>query len=69
MEAEHGVPDDKIVKAKNESEALKSVKGVNRIVCNLDLTIKPKPIIFDRGNDFTVTINYHYYEPKIVELS
>jgi hypothetical protein len=36
---------------------------------NADITIQPKPFIFDRGNDFTLTVTYTYYTPLYRELS
>lgn len=63
-------PKDLIVKAENKSEAMKMIGNINsKIHCTISLNIQPKPRFFDRGNDFTLYITYHYYKPIIKKIS
>jgi len=70
IEGKGYTPSAKMVKAKNESQALEmlDVKS-GAINCKVSLSIMPKPRIFDKGNDFTLHIIYHYYEPEIKKVS
>ncbi len=36
--------------------------------CTIDMSITPKPWPFDRGNDFTLRITYHYLIPSITTI-
>ncbi len=70
MEAKGDTPEPKLVKAKNESEAFKSISIKSGAVnCKVSLSITPKPRFFDKGNDFTIHISYHYYKPEIKQVS
>jgi len=53
------------VKSMEELEEILKDMALNKITCNISLSITPKPIFFDRGNDFTLHIIYHYCIPEI----
>ena len=53
------------VKSMEELEGILKDMALNKITCNISLSITPKPIFFDRGNDFTLHIIYHYCIPEI----
>jgi len=70
IDAQGTTPQPKIVKADNETAALKSVyKGHEKIDCKVNLKITPKPRFFDKGNDFTLHIVYHYYKPEVRKIN
>jgi len=70
IEAKGNTPSSKIVKADNESEALKMAgEKTGKLNCKVSLSINPKPRFFDKGNDFTLHILYHYYKPTIQKIS
>lgn len=63
-------PQDMTIEAKNESEVWENIGNVNnKLNCDVTLNIQPRPRFFDKGNDFTLTIIYHYYKPTISMLS
>ena len=53
------------VKSMEELQEMLKDMALNKITCNISLSIIPKPIFFDRGNDFTLHIIYHYCIPEI----
>jgi len=67
--AERNVPESKIVKAINKTEAMNMIdEKTGKINCQVDLSIFPKPRFFDKGNDFELSIIYHYYKPSVEEI-
>ena len=76
----NGVPPVDIVKANSTSEALEEVKyyyGDNwkdqpfQIKVSVDVgekIFRPLKRLMDKGNNFTLTIEYTYYEPQIEEI-
>lgn len=64
-------PEDFIIEVKNETEVKEKVKEkvMNKAKCTVSLSITPKPMFLDRGNDFTMYIEYHYYLPRIEKIS
>jgi len=71
IHAEKNKLNDFTSKAGSREDVLKQVEGMvtNDINCSLSLSISPKPMFLDRGNDFTVHIIYHYLKPEIKEQS
>ena len=71
MNTEKEKLDDFISKATSKEDVVKEVESMtnNDINCTLSLSITPKPMFFDRGNDFTVHIIYHYLTAEIKEKS
>ncbi len=63
-------PKDFIAETQSKEEINEMLKdmAVNHINCSIDLSITTKPIFFDRGNDFTVYIIYHYCIPEIQSM-
>jgi len=53
------------VESKEELNEILKNMALNKITCNVSLSITPKPIFFDRGNDFTLHIIYHYCIPEV----
>jgi len=69
LSAEKEKPQDFITKVSSKEEAVNMVKdmALSHINCSITLAITPKPMFFDRGNDFTLHITYHYLVPQIKE--
>jgi len=67
IKASGNAPYDFMMEAKNETEVIKKVKEMvmNETTCKISISITPKPIFFDRGNEFTLHISYKYYMPSI----
>lgn len=61
------IPNGFVIEAKNEKEVVEKLKEMemNKIHCNIDLSITPKPRFFDKGNQFTLLIDCCYYIPEI----
>ncbi|MCD6481573.1 MAG: hypothetical protein J7L31_04800 [Thermoplasmata archaeon] len=69
LSVEKDKPDDFISKVNDKETVMEQVKDMARssINCSLSLSITPKPMFLDKGNDFTVHIIYHYLTPEIKE--
>lgn len=63
-------PKDFVVEAENMEEVNEIVKDMakNNLTCEINLSITPKPLLIDRGNDFTISIIYHYSIPTIKSI-
>jgi len=74
IKAEIGeVPSSMTINATNETEVWNIInpyittKGMG--TWNAEISIKPKPFFFDRGNDFTIYVTYKYYTPEVRKIS
>ncbi|HEC88282.1 MAG TPA: hypothetical protein ENI52_03085 [Thermoplasmata archaeon] len=68
--ASEELPKDFDVEAKNMEEVNEIIKDMvmSKVTCKINLSITSKPLLIDRGNDFTLSIVYHYSIPNIQPL-
>ncbi|HEC76511.1 MAG TPA: hypothetical protein ENI33_04555 [Thermoplasmatales archaeon] len=63
-------PKDFDAEAENMEEVNEIIKDMvmSKVTCKINLSITSKPLLIDRGNDFTLSIVYHYSIPNIQPL-
>ncbi|MGC9308313.1 MAG: hypothetical protein ACP5FL_06005 [Thermoplasmatota archaeon] len=67
MTATNTVPQKATLETANKAEIDRWIHNqtTDTLSCIIDMSITPKPWPFDRGNDFTLRITYHYLTPSI----